>query len=461
MPALKPIDDDVMPEVSDVVVPPKPNITLFNAKGIKSIVNQKYLNCWEGSVRSGKTLVSIFAWLAYLNGTTERTLIMSGKSQGSLYRNVISGPFGMLAICQDMAKLHTDRFNNKILTITTATGDHDCYLFGANDASSYELMHGLTAGGWLADEINCHNRIFVNEGFMRTIASTDRKHFWTMNPGDPNHFVYSEYMDVYLHDPPLGGYNQWFFTLDDNPAIDDERKAQVKSQYSGVFYRRNILGERCAAEGAIYDMMDESNYYDDSTRPRGLEYQTTRYIGIDHGTHNPTVFLDMYDDGVTVWIDREYYHSSRLKDKSGHNIQKDPAQYTDDFLRFSEGEDFDGREFVGGSLHLSDFTPLVVADPSAAPLITAMRNRAIAVKAAKNDVLEGIGAVSTMLRQRNLKVNTDRCPYTKKEMAGYSWNEKLDKVGKDQPLKINDHCPDVVRYIVYTMIPKWRWSVPV
>ena len=268
-------------------------------------------------------------------------------------------------------------------------------------------------------------------------------------------------MDVYDDTPPAGGYYRWFFTLDDNPAISEERKAEIRSQYSGVFYRRYILGERCVAEGAIYDMMDEANYYDDATRPLGLEYLSTRYVGIDFGTHNPTVFLDIYDDGSTVWIDREYYHNSRLKDKSGHNIQKDPAQYTDDFLRFVEGEEFNGREFTSASLRLNDFTPIVVADPSAAPLITAMRNRGIAVKAAQNEVLEGIAAVSTMLRKRTVKIHTGRCPMTKKEMAGYGWDEKVSKLGKEQPLKVNDHCPDVLRYLVYSMIPKWRWSVSV
>jgi PBSX family phage terminase large subunit len=40
--------------------------------------------------------------------------------------------------------------------------------------------------------------------------------------------------------------------LDDNPAITEERKEEIRRQYTGVFYQRYILGRRVRAEGAIY-----------------------------------------------------------------------------------------------------------------------------------------------------------------------------------------------------------------
>lgn len=406
-------------------------------KAIRSIHETGYLNVWEGAVRSGKTVASELAWIAYITASPENRFIMSGKTQGSLFRNVIGGDYGLLAILGDIADYRVDREGNRILTVYTDAGKKECFCFGANDDSSYKSLTGFTAGGWYGDEINHYPRSFTEEALRRTIVSTDRRHFWTLNPDNPRHYVYTEYLDRYAEDG-LPGYYYWHFTLDDNQAISEARKAELRAQYAGVFYRRYILGERCVAEGVIYgNLLAEENVYTAATRPNGLEYLGQRTITTDYGTTNPCVFLDIFDDGDTIWIDREYYWDSRK-----HHREKEDSEYADDL----EG-------FIAA---YPDFPPMVIVDPSAASFQTTLRARGMLVKDADNDVMDGIRRTSTLLKKRHIRVNKDACPETVKEFSSYAWNEKSALLGKEEPIKVNDHAMDALRYYVNTCVAKWR-----
>ena len=42
------------------------------------------------------------------------------------------------------------------------------------------------------------------------------------------------------------------------------------------------------------------------------------------------------------------------------------------------------------------------------------------------------------------------------EFQSYVWDEKAARMGKEQPVKSNDHACDALRYYVHTMLPKWR-----
>lgn len=401
-------------------------------KAINSIAQTGYLTVWEGAVRSSKTVASSLAWISYVSDSPERYFIMSGKTIATLYRNVIGGEFGILSILGNRADYRVDREGNRVLMIYADNGDKTCYCFGANDERSYTTLRGLTAGGWYADEVNLHPRSFVEEAFRRTIVSSDRRHLWTLNPDNPYHYIYVDFIDKY-EEQELEGFRLWHFTLDDNLAIPPQRKEELKSQYTGIFYRRYILGERCLAEGVIYDMFGKENIYEDSERPDAIELFSTRTIAVDYGTTNPCVYLDIYDDGETVWVDNEYRWDS-AKELS----QKTDAQYAEDM-----------QEFMGEN-------PCeVVCDPSASSFITELKNRMIFVTHADNDVINGIRLLSTMFSKRLIKIHK-RCKGLIKELSVYSWDEKAAKNGEEKPVKSMDHAPDALRYYCNTKLPAWR-----
>ena len=74
---------------------------------------------------------------------------------------------------------------------------------------------------------------------------------------------------------------------------------------------------------------------------------------------------------------------------------------------------------------------------------------------ADNDVENGIRNTSSMLAQKKIRIH-ERCVKLRAELESYAWNPKKQLVGEDEPLKINDHAPDALRYFVQTKVPAWR-----
>ena len=413
------------------------NVKPLSRKAINSIANTGYLNVWEGAVRSAKTVASSLAWIVYVTTSHEKYFLMTGKTNATLYRNVISGDFGLLAILGDKAEYKTDSEGNRVLLIRSDNGDiKTCYCIGGNDERSFTKARGLTVAGWYADEVNLQPKSFIEEAFRRTLVSTDRKHFWTLNPDNPNHFIYTDFIDKYEKEN-LTGFYLWHFTLDDNYAISAERKEELKKQYTGIFYRRFILGERCLAEGVIYDMFCiDDNTYDDSTIPEGLKRNAERYIAVDYGTTNPCVFLDIYDDGDTIWVDNEYYWDSKVQGR-----QKTDSEYGADMINF----------MGNGGVHCA-----VVCDPSAASFIAELKSKDIYVIPANNAVIEGIRNTATLIAKRKIKVHRERCAGIITDAGVYSWDERSALSGNEKPVKANDHRLDALRYHVMTILPNWR-----
>ncbi len=128
---------------------------------------------------------------------------------------------------------------------------------------------------------------------------------------------------------------------------------------------------------------------------------------------------------------REYYYSGRERQR-----QKTPEQYADDLLAFADG------------------LPItcVVVDPSAAPLITAIRQRTpYRVRRANNDVIKGITRVATALAGGKVKICAC-CQHSRKEFYTYAWDDKAAQRGEDKPVKTDDHCMDDIRYFVSAVI---------
>ena len=165
--------------------------------------------------------------------------------------------------------------------------------------------------------------------------------------------------------------------MDDNLSLSEKVKAKYREMYAGVFYLRYIKGMWAVAEGLIYTMLTKENLYTNAERPAGLKSTASKTITVDYGTTNPCVFLEVWDDGETLWIDREYRWDSRSEEarRSG-NPQRTDSQYADDM-----------EEFMGAD---PEDQCMVVVDPSAASFIAELRSRGVYVKPANNEVEDGI-----------------------------------------------------------------------
>lgn len=403
----------------------------LSPKARASIKANGWMTVWEGAIRSGKTVASIIAWLCYLKSSPEKIFFMSGKTYGSLIRNVIDGDFGLLSLGAPDVRITKDRTGSNVIMLA----DKKIYLFGASDDGAYMRLKGLTAGGWYADEVATHPESFIVEALARTAVSSDRRIFWTLNPTFPSHYIYRNFMDRWEGTP---GYRRYHFTLDDNNAMTAERKAELARQYTGRYKSIYILGQRVAATGAIYDNFDRSTIVF-SGEPKEDLTDCQKFVACDYGTVNPCVFLEccISENGV-IYVLREYRWDSRAK-----MTQKTDAAYVHDMINFV------------GEPSVCDHT--IIVDPSAVSFITALQVEGFFVKPANNDVLSGIMKLSSIIGKGRLRIH-ESCTGLIAEMEGYSWDEKCANSGTEKPLKIRDHGPDALRYYVNTCLSSWDIS---
>lgn len=383
----------------------------------------------DGAVRSGKTSVmslSFFLWA--MSEFSGNAFAFCGKSVGAVERNLVTPLMGVQYLRQ-----HFDlRYNRAAHVLIGRRGakENRFYLFGGRDESSYMLIQGITLAGVLLDEVALMPRSFVEQALARC-SVPGAKLWFNCNPEGPEHWFRKEWLlkaeehkALHLH-----------FTMDDNPALDEETRQRYRTMYSGVFYERYILGRWVMSEGLIYDMMDPTaNTYEDSSAPPSLHFAGVRTIACDYGTTNPCVFLDVYDYDGTVYIDRECRWDSREEHR-----QKTDEEYADDMTAF-----------------MGQTQCAVIVDPSAASFIAALRRRGMYVIPADNDVLDGIRRTSVLIGRRRLRIHR-RCTGLLDEMGTYLWDQKACAHGDEKPLKERDHGPDALRYFVNSL-PDWRFE---
>ena len=392
----------------------------------------------DGAIRSGKTVAMSLGFVFWAMETFEgQNFIMAGKTIGSFKRNVLSNLKLMLTSRGYHWKHHV---SENMLEVTRKGRTNYFHMFGGRDESSQDLVQGITAAGCFLDEVALMPESFVNQVTGRCSVE-GRKMWFNCNPAGPMHWFKTGWIDnrkkkklVYLH-----------FTMDDNLSLSEAIKADYRSMYAGVFFLRYIKGLWAVAEGLIYTMCTDKNYYEDEERPIALKSISQKYITVDYGTSNPCVFLEIWDDGQTIWVDREYRWDSRSEEaRRTGNPQKTDAQYADDM------EEFMGRE-------PEDQCPIVV-DPSAASFIVELQKRGFYVIPADNEVLDGIRATATLLAQDCLNINKS-CKGLRSELQSYVWDDKAAERGEEKPVKQLDHGPDALRYYVKTILPSWRIGI--
>lgn len=373
----------------------------------------------DGAIRSGKTVCMSLAFIQWsMHSFSGQNFGMCGKTVGSFRRNVLSVLKQMLP-----ARGYTirDRRTDNLVVISRGSTENYYYIFGGKDEGSQDLVQGITLAGILLDEIALMPESFVNQATGR--CSVDGSKFWcNCNPAGPEHWFKKQWIDeqkkrnlLYLH-----------FTMEDNLSLSEQIRARYRAMYTGIFYRRYILGQWCLAEGLVYEFDPEKHVTDDL--PEWGEW----YISCDYGTLNPfSAGLWCVRDGVAVRVS-EFYHSGREKQH----------QLTDE-------EYYQEIEKLVGDRDIR----YVVVDPSAASFITCIRSHGrFSVRKAKNDVMYGIRLTAMMLQAGVIKIGAD-CKDAIREFGLYHWDDKGEV---DKPVKENDHAMDDIRYFCATVMRRNR-----
>lgn len=374
----------------------------------------------DGSIRSGKTLSMSLSYIIWAMETFKfQNFGMCGKTIGSFRRNVV---FWLKLMLKSRGYKVEDLRADNLIIITKGNVSNYFYIFGGKDERSQDLIQGITLAGCFFDEVALMPESFVNQATGR--CSVDGSKYWfNCNPDGPYHWFKINWIDkikeknmLYLH-----------FTMEDNLSLSEKVRERYRKMYSGVFYKRYILGLWVMAEGIIFDMFNEDIHKVPTEAREYSEY----YVSCDYGTQNATVFI-LWGKYKDRWYAvKEYYYSGREEVK-----QKPDNRYYEDLEKF-----------------LGDIIPkYIIIDPSAASFIALIREKGkYKVLPAVNDVADGIRKVGRALNELLILFN-DCCINTFREFFSYVWDEKAANRGEDKPIKDNDHCMDAVRYFINTVV---------
>lgn len=380
----------------------------------------------DGAIRSGKTVAMSLSFVMWaMERFDGKNFAMCGKTIGSFKRNVWLGLKLMLWSRGYTVEKYSEMGDN-VWLISINGHTNVFYIFGGRDESSQDLIQGLTLAGLYLDEVVLMPESFVNQATGRC-SVTGAKVWMNCNPENPLHYIKVDWIDKADAKHML----HLTFYMDDNLSLSEERKQWYLSNYKGVFFKRFILSLWCIAEGAIYDMVDDDNYYDDGDGP-DYNLWCTRYYTMDYGTTNPCAIYEIIHQGNMIYIENEYYYDSKKEMR-----QKEDSEYADDLIKFIDGKSY----------------TCLTLDPSAASFKITARARGIRVKEADNEVLDGIRLVASLIALKRLKINK-KCVNLINELAAYVWDEKAAKRGEEKPVKVSDHGCDAIRYHCKTIIKR-------
>ncbi len=379
---------------------------------------------------------------------------MAGKTIGSFRRNVL---FWLKLMLKSRGYKVADHRADNLLVVTKGDKENYFYIFGGKDERSQDLIQGITLAGMFFDEVALMPESFVNQATGRC-SVTGSKYWFNCNPDGPYHWFKVNWIDKSISylgrkkvekilaeaakeekDPGLKKLLYIHFTMDDNLSLSEKIKERYRSNYTGVFFKRYIMGLWAMAEGIIYDMFDVDKHVVDTEqlvadykRRTGEGFWTDeRYVSCDYGTQNATVFLLWNKAKDKKWYCRkEYYYSGRDKGR-----QKTDVEFSQELTKWL------------GGLKIR----AVILDPSAASFKAQLEKDGYKVKKGKNDVLDGIRFVATLLNQGSIFID-ESCVNLIKEFASYIWDAKAADRGEDKPVKEHDHALDGLRYFAYTVI---------
>ena len=368
----------------------------------------------DGAVRSGKTFamgVSFFLWA--MSRFQRQRFGLCAASINGVRRNLLGQ---VRPVLEGLGFGWEETVSRNELAVRGGGRENVFYLYGGRDEGSSASIQGATLAGVLLDEAALMPRSFVEQACARCSVRGGRVWF-SCNPAGPEHWFYQEWICKAREKNAL--YLR--FTMGDNPALSQAVRERYERMFRGAFYRRYVLGEWAAAEGLVYDFFDPNQM---RPAPAG-EFARWR-ISCDYGTRNPASF-GLWGELDGVWYRvKEYYYDARAEGR-----QKTDGEYVRDLARLAGGRCIE----------------MVIADPSAASFIEALRRDGWCVRKADNRVLEGIRRTAEALRSGRIVICRE-CAAAAREFGLYRWE---NDGGQDRVRKEFDHAMDDIRYFVMAM----------
>lgn len=422
------------------------------------------LNILEGSVRSGKTVDSLLGWIAYTRQGPAGNLLMVGKTERTLKRNVID--------------LLTDWLGPKRCRHVQGEGElwllgRRIYLAGANDERAQEKIRGMTLAGAYVDELSLIpesfwsmllTRLSVEDARLIATTNPDGPTHWLMRSDEPSESIllrHRLWIDRHgnHHDPTDGltplDLHRFSYHLDDNPNLPPTYRQSIEAEFTGLWRLRLIDGLWVVAEGTIWPEFDPEPGGRHVTSQLPDEPPVEWHVGVDDGTAGTFAaqLVAVYPDRLIVA--RELRWNAREKHRQLTDTQKS-EMFTRWLTDCADGTAKDRHGETLPPLPGCHQPRLIHVDPSATSLIRQFEVDGWhgTVTLANNTVNDGLKFVGSLFGLDRLQVH-ESCAGLRAEIPGYVWDAKAADKGVEQPLKVNDHHADATRYTIMGCAHQW------
>ncbi|MEZ3437830.1 MAG: PBSX family phage terminase large subunit [Oscillospiraceae bacterium] len=372
----------------------------------------KRLNILEGSVRSGKTWISLILWAVWVaTRPKDYPYIMCAKSLQTLKRNCLSP-------LQELVGK-----NNFTFSTSSKEGvlfGRNIMLEGANDARSEGKIRGSTLGGAYCDELTLFPKDFFIMLLSR-LSTPGAKLIATTNPDVPTHWLLTEYLE---NEKLANGLFRMFFHIDDNTTLPADYVESLKKEYTGVYYDRFIRGDWVVANGAIYRVFTDSPSAYNAVEIPAFEYLN---VGLDFGGNGSKHALCA--SGITHDM-RELYalKTERIPaaDMTPQALYKRVYDFCEDILK---------RYGKISAVYADSAEQTLIAG-----LRQALRPLGIVVKnSLKREINDRIFATTMLMAGGRFRLASEECGTLIDAFRGAVWNDKI--IGKEE--RLDDGTSDI------------------
>ncbi len=333
---------------------------------------------------------------------------------------------------------HIKRWNKTDHLLTLKNGSQ-IYFFGLDDPLK---IQSLNLGACGVDEVIelTEDDWFILGGRIRLGTVPFHQLFAATNPAHRGHWCYQRF---YVERPKLPDGRPITEVVESNALenhhlpLDYVAKIQT---LKGRYRDRFVLGKWVDFEGLVYDCFDPLIHVVD-TMPEGWQ-EWPKVRSIDFGYSNPFVCQWWAISPDNEWyLYREIYYS--------HRLVEDHAR---DIVRLSQGEcylatyaDHDAEDRATLEAY---GVPTVAAIKDVSPGIQAVYKKLQLDDRGKPGLYFVRGA---LVEKDPALVEAKKPTCTLEEIQGYQYpKQKGDKNAKEEPIKLNDHGMDAMRYAIYS-----------
>lgn len=299
-----------------------------------------------------------------------------------------------------------------------------------------ENLKGEEVDWMIISEGSIVKRVIWDRYLRPRLASRQGRLIIPCTPSGPN-WIEECYLRGQSDEEEDKDWDSWQFESFDNPHFPESREMLERETPEDSF-RQQYLGQFVRFSSLVYrdfknrlHVVNVPGMFPDGTG--GTERIVEWFIGIDWGYTNPAVVLKLGIDGDgRIWVADEWYETHQLVDDQISAVKRVAAPYM-----------------------LQQKFDTCYCDPSEPEHIYRLRSAGIPACGGKRDIRAGIDAVRARLRLRKdgyaRLFICKRCKETIREMSNYHNTEEHEgKESKEQPVKIDDHAMDALRYGVFS-----------